>query len=79
MNGLDSVVKFCVFILVIIFIITLIIIFIIIFTIILIIIFIIIPPPGIALIILGQLVSASQLVLEERLLKKRNFPPLQVH
>ncbi|XP_035824094.1 solute carrier family 35 member F6 isoform X2 [Aplysia californica] len=33
---------------------------------------------GIALILAGQLVSASQMVLEELFLKKRNFPPLQV-
>ncbi|XP_067682026.1 solute carrier family 35 member F6-like [Haliotis asinina] len=33
---------------------------------------------GIALIISSQIVSASQMVLEELFLKKRNFPPLQV-
>ncbi|KAH9505180.1 hypothetical protein Btru_058892 [Bulinus truncatus] len=33
---------------------------------------------GIVLILAGQLVSASQMIIEEMFLKKRNFPPLQV-
>ncbi|KAK0042295.1 solute carrier family 35 member F6-like isoform X1 [Biomphalaria pfeifferi] len=33
---------------------------------------------GIVLILAGQLVSASQMIIEELFLKKRNFPPLQV-
>ncbi|CAG5124412.1 unnamed protein product, partial [Candidula unifasciata] len=32
---------------------------------------------GIVLILAGQLVSASQMVIEEMFLKKKNFPPLQ--
>ena len=34
--------------------------------------------PGIVLIVTGQCVSATQMIVEELFLKKKNFHPLQV-